>query len=282
MTIGAELRAARARAGLSLAELGAHVGVSAATLSRWETGRGTPTAEALERGASILDVDLRCRLARTSRETGADLAAVGEAPERLDIENWRHYEPLALDPVLTAALESFLELGYHGATVRHVAHAAGMSVPNLYHYYPSKQALLVAIMDRTMAEFRRRCEIARSQGRDASERFRLLVECFALFHTCRRELAFIGASEMRSLHSVERRRIAQIRTDCQRMIDGELLTLDRLGQLRGGGHPEDAGRAVVTMLVGIASWYRADGPRSPGQIAQNYVEFAAALVGLRP
>ena len=51
MTVGAELRAARARAGMSLAELGERVGVSAATLSRWETGRGTPTEAALERSA---------------------------------------------------------------------------------------------------------------------------------------------------------------------------------------------------------------------------------------
>ena len=282
MTLGAELRAARTRAGMSLAELGEEVGVSAATLSRWETGRGTPTPEALRRGAAVLQVDLRRWLESAPAAAGdkSQRSAPSE-PGSWVIDDWRHYEPLDLDPILSAALESFLRLGYHGTTVRDVARAAGMSVPNVYHYYASKQALLVAIMDRTMGEFWHRCELARAEGSDAEERVRLLVECFALFHTYRQELAFIGASEMRSLEPEERRRIAQIRTDCQHMVDNELATLDQQGRL-AKGHREDAGRAVVTMLVGIAGWYHSPGPQEPEEIARLYVDFAEGLVGLIP
>lgn len=271
---------------MSLTELSEHVGVSAATLSRWETGRGSPTPVALEKSAAALGIDLSALASAntaTQVEGRDDRPVLDVAPSGLEvrqISDWRRYEPLALDPVLGSALQAFLRLGFHGTTMRDVARIAGMSVPNVYHYYPSKQALLVAIMDQTMGEFWQRCDLARSQGGDAAERFRLLVECFALFHTYRQELAFIGASEMRSLEPDERRRIAQIRTDCQHMVDAELLTLDTQARL-SVPHREDAGRAVVTMLVGIANWYRADGVRQPEEIAQRYVEFAEALVGLR-
>lgn len=278
--VGHELRAARGRAGLSLAALGERMGVSAATLSRWETGRGTPTAEALARGSAFLDVDLLHLLDATERD-GDDRDFGRPAASGRPIENWRTYEPLVLDPVLAGAVREFLRLGYHGTTVRHIARAAGMSVPNVYHYYPSKQAVLVAVMDQTMGEFWRRCDQARAEGSDAAQRFHLLVECFAYFHTYRQELAFIGASEMRSLDPEERRRVAQVRSDCQHMVDAELRTLDEQGRL-GVSHREDAGRAVVTMLVGIANWYQIDGPQRPEQIAKRYVEFADALVGLRP
>ena len=36
-------------------------------------------------------------------------------------EQWRIVEPLTLTPLLTAALEVFHELGYHGASVRDIA-----------------------------------------------------------------------------------------------------------------------------------------------------------------
>jgi AcrR family transcriptional regulator/DNA-binding XRE family transcriptional regulator len=281
--VGHELRAARGRAGLSLVALGERMGVSAATLSRWETGRGTPTAEALERGAAFLDVDLRHLLratARRDRDVGRAAKRSASTESERPIKNWRTYEPLVLDPVLAGALREFLRLGYHGTTMRDIARSAGMSVPNVYHYYPSKQAVLVAVMDQTMGEFWRRCDQARAEGSDAAQRFQLLVECFAYFHTYRQEFAFIGASEMRSLEPEERRRIAQIRSDCQHMVDAELRTLDEQGRL-GVPHREDAGRAVVTMLVGIANWYQVDGPQRPEQIAKRYVEFADALVGLR-
>jgi len=275
MSLGSELRAARTSAGISLAALGERVGVSAASLSRWENGRATPGNDALARVAGALG------LPDSTWHAGVD-----ESPSRgpgrpclVPGSDWRNFEPLQLDPVLAAALRMFLARGYHGTTVRDVAKEASMSVPNVYHYYASKQALLVGVMDRTMVEFRTRCELAHQEGRDATERFELLVECFALFHSYRRELAFIGASEMRSLEPVERERIAAIRSDCQRMIDIELEALDRDGRLRTK-HRDDAGRAVVTMLVGIANWYDLDGRQSPDDIARRYVEFASELVGL--
>ena len=284
MTIGAELRAARTRAGLSLTELGERVGVSAATLSRWETGRGTPTATALELGAAVLDVDLRALLPSGPASGPEPTEALGQGRTTgrgalSEIHDWRRYEPLSLDPVLSGSLRKMLQLGYHGMTMRDIAGAAGMSVPNVYHYYPSKQAVLVAIMDQTMGEFWRRCDMARNDGTDAGERFQLLVECFALFHSYRQELAFIGAREMRSLEPEQRRRIAQIRSDCQHMVDAELRTLDGQGRL-GTLRREEAGRAVVTMLVGIANWYQPNGPQRPEDIAALYVQFANSLVGL--
>ena len=53
---------------------------------------------------------------------------------------------------LAAALEAFAEHGYHGTTVREIASRAGLSVPGLYHHYPSKQSLLQGLSELTMSE----------------------------------------------------------------------------------------------------------------------------------
>ena len=43
--------------------------------------------------------------------------------------------------------------------------------------------------------------------------------------------------------------------------------------------PEDASRAVVTMCVSVATWYREDGPLSPDEIVERYLVIARSTVG---
>lgn len=280
---GAQLRAARKRAGLTLSELAREVGLSPATLSRAETGQGQLTPERLRLCAVAMGVELESLPSMATE--GAPLSNGGgkDAVTGLYVPGvpggWRHYEPLTLTPALQAALESFLQYGYHGSSVREVAALAELSVPGLYHHYSSKHDLLVAIMDLTMDDFVARCVAARDEGATPVERFTFLVECFALFHSHRHELAFIGASEMRSLQGADRARIVGMRNACQQMIDEEVRALVADGGARTT-LGDDAARAVVTMLVGIANWYRRGGALTPEEIARRYVIHATGVVQL--
>ncbi len=101
--------------------------------------------------------------------------------------------------MLRAALDEFVHIGYHGATVRGIAARAGLSVPGIYHYYGSKQHMLMSIMEYAMCDLLRRARAAQADGRDPVERFSLQVEHLVLFHTHRAELGFVGAAEKRSL-----------------------------------------------------------------------------------
>ena len=53
-------------------------------------------------------------------------------------DDWRTFPPLLVAPVLGAALDVFVEMGYHGASVRDIARRAGLSVPGMYHHYATK------------------------------------------------------------------------------------------------------------------------------------------------
>lgn len=50
--------------------------------------------------------------------------------------------------ILDAAARVFAEKGYHPATIRDVAKAAGIADGTIYNYYANKGALLVAILER--------------------------------------------------------------------------------------------------------------------------------------
>jgi len=268
-TIGERLRGARASRGLSLRTLAAQLDVSPATLSAVENGRTGLTAVRLTRVAELLDVPVEQLLVRTAPLRRPQLPS--------SVSRWREFGPLVLEPPLAGALAAFVELGYAGATMRDIGRRAGLSVPGLYHHHASKQELLVALLDLTMTDLLARSTAARAEGRDPVERFTLLVECLALFHTHRRELAFIGASEMRSLEPAARERVATARTEQQRMVDEEVAAGCRSGAFTTP-RPKEAARAVVTLCTALPQWFSLDGPATPEQVAAHYVVFALDIV----
>lgn len=265
--LGERLRAQRLERGLSLREVAAGVGVSAGTWSAVENGRAPAGDLRLEATALVLEVDVA-----DLRETQPELA-----PER---GAWRRFDALDLPAPLHGALLAFVELGYHGATVRDIAQRAGLSVPGVYHHWPSKQHLLVALMDSTMADLLARAEQARTEASGPPERLSRLVECLALFHTYRSAVGFVGASEMRSLEEPDRTRIAALRTAMQRMVDDEVEAGVRR-RLFATRRPHEAARALVTMCVALPQWWSPDGPSTPEATAAQYVEFALDLVRQR-
>lgn len=48
--------------------------------------------------------------------------------------------------ILTAALNTFSQFGFHGTRIEQIAEQAGVSKTNLLYYYPSKEALYVAVL----------------------------------------------------------------------------------------------------------------------------------------
>lgn len=274
---GSRLREIRLRRGLSLRQLAQQGDVSIATLSAVENGRRSLSGTRLDRIAQALDTPVADLGPGLAPEQDPSAPVVAEA----SVLNWRVYAPLDLNPPLTAALEAFLEFGYHGATMRDIARRAGLSVPGVYHHYASKQAMLVALLDVTMTDLDARTTSARAEGQSPAERFALLVECLALYHTHRRELGFVGASEMRSLIPQERLRLANARRAQQSMVDQEVEQACHDGSFTVS-RPHEASRAVVTMCTALPQWFDGQGPDTAEQIATQYVEFALDLMRSTP
>ncbi|WP_406729105.1 TetR/AcrR family transcriptional regulator [Streptomyces sp. GD-15H] len=207
---------------------------------------------------------------------GAEVTGDDTAGHRTD---WRLYTSDGMPPVLRAALACFVEQGYHGTTIRQVAARAGLSVPGVYHHYPSKHALLVGVVTRAMAELWERSTAALEEaGPDAGRRLDLLVECLVLFHAHRRELAFIAASEIRSVLGDDRAAYLQARDRQQRLMDAAVEE----GVARGTfttPYPREVSRAIVTMCTAVSQWYRVDGGLAPSELAARYRIMARMTVG---
>ena len=97
-----------------------------------------------------------------------------------------------VDAILKAAAQVFVRRGYAGATTNHIAERAGVSIGSLYEYFPSKDALLVALMESHLHEGEE--VLARAEGEivagaaDLPTVVRYLVRAMVELHARDREL----------------------------------------------------------------------------------------------
>ena len=183
-----------------------------------------------------------------------------------------------LPPVLVHALDAFVASGYHGTTVRDLAKRLGQTVPAIYYYYENKQAILVALLDRSIEDLLTRCEAARAQSSDVpAEQLAQLVRCIVLYVAHRREMAFID-SEIRSLEPANRQAYVLKRDRLEHMVT-RVVTDGMEDHSFSPGDPHAHSRALITMLRGIANWYRPHGHLGPEDLCDQYIVYALRMVG---
>ncbi|MET8948262.1 TetR/AcrR family transcriptional regulator [Streptomyces sp. NPDC004542] len=194
--------------------------------------------------------------------------------------DWRHFEELELSPFLEAALEEFGAHGYHGGSVRAIANRVGVTLPTLYYHHGSKQDLLVTLLMGSMHDILVRCRHALDAAGDLPEdRVAHIVECFTLYMTHRRRLAFLDG-EVRNLEPDNRERYLAQRNELSVMlrrvvvegIEDDAFTTP---------YPAEAVRAIISMCQAVAVWYRADGPLTEAEVARRYVALALDTLAFR-
>lgn len=194
---------------------------------------------------------------------------------------WRDYSDNPWTPVLGAALRCFARAGYHGTSIRSIAQEAKLSVPGLYHHWPSKQAILQALLSQGMDELWWRTELAREAGgSDPLAQFNNVMDCMLWFHTVRRDESLVNVSETRALEpdGLVAHRAKRVRQ--QQQID-QIVVAGAEAGVFSSQFPLDASRAVVSMCVSVAQWFRPDGELSAAEVVERYTELCLRTVGAK-
>ncbi|MGW4850081.1 TetR/AcrR family transcriptional regulator [Streptomyces sp. NPDC004288] len=148
--------------------------------------------------------------------------------------------------ILRAALEVIAERGYRGATLGSVAERVGLTQQGLLHYFPTKEALLVAVL-----EERDRWDT--SGGRDR-EGWRLdLLESLVEYNAMRPGIvqtfsALLGESvtDGHPARAFFTERYAQVRANM-----ADVLRLEFGERLPGGLTPERAAPLLTAVMDGL-------------------------------
>jgi AcrR family transcriptional regulator len=195
-----------------------------------------------------------------------------------DPSGWRVYEPLELTPILAAALDAFYEHGFHGTTVRDIARRVGQTVPSLYYHHENKEGVFAALLEVGTNEVAWRVQAAAVDGGDRPEaQLANVIEAVALHMTHRGQFAALDL-ELRYLSPANRKRYAARRKE----IENRLVGIVEDGVARGeftATRPTETVRALLGMCQSIARWYHRDGPLTPDEVAERYVDIALMTVG---
>jgi AcrR family transcriptional regulator len=180
------------------------------------------------------------------------------------------------DAIRDAALTLFAERGFRATTMKDVARAVGVRAPSLYSHVSSKDALLTGIMVTTMDDLIQGFHLAVATTCDPVEQLRRATEAHVRYHTRHRREAFVGNREIPSLKTDARRTILDKRREYS-MLFRDLIDRGSKEGVFLRSPPRLVAYAILDMGIGLAAWFRPDGPYTEEELAQSYGEFALRL-----
>lgn len=178
------------------------------------------------------------------------------------------------DRLLAAAGRLFRERGFAATTVREIAAAAGMLPGSLHYRYPTKDSLLVALMERGMRYAIRTVRGAIDRGSEPVECMRYALGAHLRLLVEGDDAIYVNLYEFRSVTGAARERIVRLRDAYEALWDGLLHRAAGAGLLRAGVDL----RLVRMLLLGAtnwsAQWYSSARTRTPEEIADAFVAIA--------
>jgi len=175
-----------------------------------------------------------------------------------------------------AALTLFARHGYAAVSMRQIAGEVGVQAGALYNYTPDKQSLLFGLMRDHMEELLA-AWCSRSPAAGALARLEDFSRFHISFHLGRPEEVFIAYMELRNLSPENFTVIEGLRRDYEDALEGIL----RDGVAEGVfdvPDPKIATLAVIAMLTGVNTWYRAAGRLSLEEVETIYWDMVRKAV----
>jgi AcrR family transcriptional regulator len=181
------------------------------------------------------------------------------------------------DAFVEAAARVFAEHGFDQTSVQELTEEMGLASGGLYHYFESKQQLLIQICDQLMDPLLERARALLEVDGDPAEQLRALVRLWVAHVIAHRDHMLVFQQER---HLIERgdewRGVRASRKQFERLL-AELLA--RV-QDTNGGLPGDR-RLALSALLGMVNhtpqWYRRNGRLTPQEVADGYVDLVLGL-----
>jgi AcrR family transcriptional regulator len=174
------------------------------------------------------------------------------------------------DRILLRATEAIAELGYGSASMAQLAQACGLSKAGLYHYFPSKDAILFESLDRYTKLLLDRLAEVRARGLEPRQELGEMVRTLMLQYRDSRAHHVALLNDVKSLEPAARE---QIRAQERAVVDQLAETLERVAPGRFDALTrKPATMALLGMINFTFAWLRPDGPMSHEQYAQLVID----------
>lgn len=176
------------------------------------------------------------------------------------------------DQIVLAAAQLFVERGYSGTSIRNIADCVGMLPGSVYHYYPAKEDLFVAIHHEGFRRLMENIQKVIQRGADPWERLELACAEHIRDVTAANPIAQVIATGLFAIYEDRlQRRLAADRDDYDQLFRQLIEDLDL---------PRGTDRSLFRLaLLGALNWthvwYR-PGKKTPREIAAQLMAMLSA------
>lgn len=170
--------------------------------------------------------------------------------------------------VVEGAAREFAQRGYDQTSVSQLAEVLGIAAGGIYHYFASKEDLLIAICDELMEPLLREARQVLDEA-SPEEKLRRVVRLWVMQVIERRHHMLVFEQERHLIeHGAQWKRVRDSRKDFERLVEDlleqcSLIVSDRRLALS----------ALLGMVNYTAQWYRPRGRLTAEDIADGYLAF---------
>jgi len=184
--------------------------------------------------------------------------------------------------LMEAASHLFREEGYRATSLERVASELGVTRAALYHWVPSKEALLCEIHEEAMELMLERFHQIDKSALPPAQKLAAALRNHLLVVAHNLDTIAVFFQDEASVPEGPARRIAARK----RAYDHSLEALVRAGQGDGSIRPDLNSKVVVETLLGMCNWiyhwYDPDGRVKPDALADQVVEMALGAITATP
>ncbi|GIG55073.1 TetR/AcrR family transcriptional regulator [Demequina activiva] len=173
--------------------------------------------------------------------------------------------------IVDAAMAQFAESGYRASSLRDIAARAGMTHPGVLYHFPTKEALLMAVLQRRDDEGKKRHPVLGHLGREAlagmaraaahNETQGAMVELYAV----------LSAEATGRDHPAHDYFVARYESLLATVTEAYTVARDA-GGLRDGVEPDVAAPQLIALMDGLqVQWLMGTLPRSMARIVADHL-----------
>ncbi len=169
--------------------------------------------------------------------------------------------------ILQRAAAVFARVGYATSTINDLVEAAQLSRGALYHYFPSKEAILCGILDDHLHRFLEMIDHAVTSDCPAIEQLRDVTAAIVNFNSRSPDEQIIILNDINQLSDENRKRIKSLERHIVDRLSDLLIRVDTHGKITPGNK-----RVYTMMYLGIVNytfaWYDPHGKVGPAEYAE--------------
>jgi len=182
--------------------------------------------------------------------------------------------------ICRTAARIFRDRGFDATAVSDIARALRMTKAGLYHYFPSKEAMLFEIMRFGLERMEAEVIGPASRVRDPEARLRQMLMQHARIITRAEGAVAQLFHEQRALSPVMRKVVNELERRYFHLVRATLKEIRKAGRLRDV-ELSVAALSLIGMIQWLPRWFRPDGRLTADQAAREITDLALAAV-LKP